>query len=288
MGIKRVVDISFWTDSKIIYFTPEDKYFFLYLLTNPHTTQLGIYEINVRQCGFEMGYSEDAVKTMFERFENKYKVIKRCGEEIAIKNFLRYSILKGGKPVEDCLEREVKRVKNKSLLNYIKTSIEGKSDVNETVQRFFASLVLNENESDNENDNDNEDTSTYRPRIVKNGSDTQIAEKKPKQKTEEKTTFAEFVTLTETEYEKLITELGNDQAVKDCIKLLDNYKGSSGKKYKSDYRAILSWVIDKYKEKRSAKETKRPQDMTAAEKIKEARRQMEEKGLGDIWKGTTY
>ena len=30
---------------------------------------------------------------------------------------------------------------------------------------------------------------------------------------------------------------------------LDNYKGSSGKTYKSDYRAILSWVIEKIKEK---------------------------------------
>lgn len=33
------------------------------------------------------------------------------------------------------------------------------------------------------------------------------------------------------------------------VEVLDNYKGSTGKKYKSDYRAILSWVVDKYKEK---------------------------------------
>ena len=46
MGIKRVVDTSFWTDDKVLEFTPEDRYFMLYLLTNPHTTQLGIYSIS--------------------------------------------------------------------------------------------------------------------------------------------------------------------------------------------------------------------------------------------------
>ena len=32
------------------------------------------------------------------------------------------------------------------------------------------------------------------------------------------------------------------------IQILDNYKGANGKKYKSDYRAILNWVVDKYNE----------------------------------------
>jgi len=52
--------------------------------------------------------------------------------------------------------------------------------------------------------------------------------------------------MTEEEYQKLITEYGNE-AVKKMIGILDNYKGSSGKKYKSDYRAILSWVVNEVK-----------------------------------------
>jgi len=257
MAIKRVVDIGFWTDSKILYFTPEDKYFFLYLLTNPHTTQLGIYEINTRQCAFEMGYSEETIENLFVRFETKYKIIKRIGEEIAIKNFLRYAIVKGGKPVEDCLNKEIKKVKNKKLLSYIKSAIDGREDLNETVKKVFLPIVLNDN--GNDNDNDNEDTSTYRPRIVENGSSStsqklsiELKKKINKEKSpspEKKTSFAEFVTLTQPEYDMLTDKLGNEQAVKDCIEILDNYKGASGKKYKSDYRAIRSWVIDKYKEK---------------------------------------
>ena len=62
MGIKRVVDTEFWTDDKVIeMFTPEDKLFMLYLMTNPHTTQLGIYGISKKVMAFETGYSSDAI-----------------------------------------------------------------------------------------------------------------------------------------------------------------------------------------------------------------------------------
>jgi hypothetical protein len=71
-------------------------------------------------------------------------------------------------------------------------------------------------------------------------------------KEEEKVHFAEFVSMTNAEYEKLVSTYGKDFADQ-CITSLDNYKGSSGKKYKSDYRAILSWVIDKVKQKTTAK-----------------------------------
>ncbi|KIL79546.1 helix-turn-helix domain-containing protein [Bacillus badius] len=57
-------------------------------------------------------------------------------------------------------------------------------------------------------------------------------------------TCAEFVKMKESEYQKLIEEHGQVLTDK-MITVLDNYKGSSGKKYKSDYRAILSWVKDK-------------------------------------------
>lgn len=41
----------------------------------------------------------------------------------------------------------------------------------------------------------------------------------------------------------LATEIPKLETV--VLRLLDNYKGSSGKSYKSDYRAILNWVVDK-------------------------------------------
>ena len=56
--------------------------------------------------------------------------------------------------------------------------------------------------------------------------------------------FGENVSLKEEEHQKLI-ESYPQATVDKMIQVLDNYKGSSGKKYKSDYRAILSWVAEK-------------------------------------------
>lgn len=39
------------------------------------------------------------------------------------------------------------------------------------------------------------------------------------------------------------------------IEKLDNYKGSKGKKYKSDYRAILNWVAKAVLEEKSKKKS---------------------------------
>jgi hypothetical protein len=66
----------------------------------------------------------------------------------------------------------------------------------------------------------------------------------------EKRKFAEFVSMTNAEYAALVTELGSEDAAKECVKILDNYKGASGKKYKSDYRAILNWVISRFNEEK--------------------------------------
>jgi len=63
----------------------------------------------------------------------------------------------------------------------------------------------------------------------------------------EKIKFADFVSLTNAEYEALVAKLG-EEGTKRCIEILDNYKGSTGKKYKSDYRTILNWVVQRYEE----------------------------------------
>ena len=73
------------------------------------------------------------------------------------------------------------------------------------------------------------------------------APKKPKKKKEDqKIKYAEFVHMTQREYDTLVDQYG-EQFVAECIKKLDNYKGANGKTYKSDYRAMHSWVIEEVK-----------------------------------------
>ncbi|WP_251551425.1 hypothetical protein [Neobacillus muris] len=74
--------------------TPEDKYFYLYLLTNPHTTQIGIYKITKKQIAFDMGYSIETVHSLMDRFITHHKLIRYNPEtgELAIKNWRKYNL----------------------------------------------------------------------------------------------------------------------------------------------------------------------------------------------------
>ena len=58
--------------------------------------------------------------------------------------------------------------------------------------------------------------------------------------------FGDFVWMPQKEYDTLVDRFGEPFTTK-CIETLGNYKGSSGKKYVSDYRAILNWVVDRVK-----------------------------------------
>ena len=52
--------------------------------------------------------------------------------------------------------------------------------------------------------------------------------------------------MTLEEYTKL-SEQHTEANTKIFIEILNNYKGSNGKRYKSDYLTILNWVVDKAK-----------------------------------------
>ncbi|MBQ9911951.1 MAG: hypothetical protein IJM49_02870 [Firmicutes bacterium] len=86
--------MTFWTDPKIDEdFTPEDKYFYLYLLTNPHTNLCGCYEIGFKQMARETGYNEDTVKHLVNRLEAVHNVIRYSGEtkELLLLNWHKHN-----------------------------------------------------------------------------------------------------------------------------------------------------------------------------------------------------
>lgn len=40
-----MLDTDFWNGSEGMMMTPQDKYFYLYLLTNPNINHIGVYQI---------------------------------------------------------------------------------------------------------------------------------------------------------------------------------------------------------------------------------------------------
>ena len=63
-----------------------------------------------------------------------------------------------------------------------------------------------------------------------------------KPKEEKKKQYAEAVSMTEQQYSELLKLLKTDEEVQRWITRLSDYKMSTGKKYKSDYHTIRSWL----------------------------------------------
>ena len=227
--IKRIVSTSFWTDGKVVdEFSPEDKYFMLYLLTNPHTTQLGIYEFNLRVAAFELGYSLESVSVMLDRFENKYGIIKRSTKtkEIAILNYLVYSVVKGGKPVMDLLLKESNGVKDINLLKCLSKHLSTKKNLLPTIQQFIDCI----NDNDNDNDNDSTQDNTVQRTVDRTVQRTQ------------KHKYGEYnnVLLSDEDYDKLVNEFPIDY--QERIERLSEYMASTGKSYKNHLATIRNWA----------------------------------------------
>src|SRR5690606_31036423 len=103
-----------WTDAKVLDdMTPEDKYFYLYLLTNPYTKQCGCYEISKRQMSNETGYNIQTIERLIKRFEKHLKIIRydETTKEMFILNWHKYNWTKSPK-VMGCIVKELKEIKN--------------------------------------------------------------------------------------------------------------------------------------------------------------------------------
>ena len=64
--------------------------------------------------------------------------------------------------------------------------------------------------------------------------------------------YAETVLMTESEYNNLV-ERYSEEGARWMITKLDNYKAARGMVYKSDYRAILNWVVKEWQKELNAK-----------------------------------
>ena len=244
MGIKRVMDSDFWIDPKVDDFSPEDKYFMCYLLTGPYTRQLGIFKISIKYAAIHLGYTEDVVKVLLDRFEHKYDLIifSKSTQEVAVKGYLRHSIMKGGKPVEDCIKRDIQNVKNKSLISKVFVHLSQYDDLNATVKKVIKDF---ENENlpdyenlpyyDNDNDNDNDNDVSYHDTC----NDTQKPPAKRKKPVKHKYGEYDNVLLTDEELQKLKTEYSDYD---ERIERLSSYVASTGRKYKSHYATIRNWA----------------------------------------------
>ncbi|WP_226530265.1 DnaD domain-containing protein [Metabacillus niabensis] len=102
-----------------------ERYLYIYLLTNYHTTQIGIYRILKKQIAVEMGLSLDHVESLMESLEQQHNLIRYNPEtrEVVITHWADRIHSRGGKPVMDCIHSELRKVEDPTLISYVLDSI---------------------------------------------------------------------------------------------------------------------------------------------------------------------
>ena len=131
MAIYRTVSISFWTDRKVTDdFTPEDKYFYLYLFTNPHTNLAGCFELSLKQASLELGYDTTAIRSLLRRFDEIHKVIRYSPEtgEVLMLNWHKYNWTSSSK-FRKPLKEQIDSIKEDSFREYLTRIFNGEDTV---------------------------------------------------------------------------------------------------------------------------------------------------------------
>ena len=129
MALYRNIHLSFWQDTKVTDdFTPEDRYFYLYLLTNPHTNLCGCYEISIKQMANEMGYDVKKVIKLIERFSFTHNLIRyaRSERELLIFHWSKYNWTSSEKFRKPLLQ-EIQNVKTDCFREYLLKLFDGEN-----------------------------------------------------------------------------------------------------------------------------------------------------------------
>ncbi len=117
MAVYRNVQVNFWQDDFVLDLTPEERYFYIYLLTCSKTTQCGIFPFPKRLAEMETGYNRETVDKLLQRFIDYGKILYDAEtRELFILNWLRYNPVTNTN-VEKCVLRELKGVKNKEFVH---------------------------------------------------------------------------------------------------------------------------------------------------------------------------
>ena len=125
MAVYRHIHIDYWQDGFVLDLTPEEKYFYIYLMTNSKTSQCGIYELPKRIIETETGYNRETVDKLLNRFID-YKKIVYCEEtrEVFLMNWIKHNKIVSPK-VKKCVYEELKKIKSMDMVNLFFKQCEG-------------------------------------------------------------------------------------------------------------------------------------------------------------------
>ena len=150
----RSVNTRFWDDPFVEELSPSEKLLFLYLLTNPQTNLIGIYELTIKRITFDTGLTKETVSNGLERFAKASKAFYR-GNYIILPNWLKNQRLNSNMKIAVMREFDVlpKDLKDSILGN----GSEGLPNDSKGFERVRECLGKYEIEVERESEDENED-----------------------------------------------------------------------------------------------------------------------------------
>lgn len=136
MANYRNVQMAFWTDPKVEDdFTPEDKYVYLWCLTNPHTNLCGCFEVSIKQIAHEVGYDRDAVEKILKRLDAQHGAVRYNNQtkELLVVNWYRYHWSDSEK-LNKPLASEISKIKDDGFRNYLVDLYNNRENVQEELE----------------------------------------------------------------------------------------------------------------------------------------------------------
>lgn len=132
MAICRPVCTDFWLNEKVYgKFSKNDKLVFVYLLTNQRTEQLGIFKLPINIMAIELEMPQEEIEVSIKNLENAGVIMYSYSTyEVAILNYNKYNIFRGGNATESCYNDMHKKVKDINLVKavYDKMLVASKDD----------------------------------------------------------------------------------------------------------------------------------------------------------------
>ena len=248
MAVYRNISMDFWTDSKVVDdFTPEDRYFHIYVLTNPHTNLCGCYEVSLKQIANETGYNTDTVSRLIDRFQNVHKTLEYCKEtkEILILNWFKYNWTASPK-LDSPLLKDIESIKNERFRDFVGSLYNRRNPVIPYQYRMDTVSIPYGYTMD----------TTVSVSVSDTVSVTDTEPEEPKKPVAHKYGEYGWVLLTDDQYNKLVADIGEHNA-KLCIAYVDeSAQGTSNKNKWKDWNLVVrkcyreSWHIKPWQRSR--------------------------------------
>ena len=115
----KQIDMRFWQNDFVLGLTPEERYFYMYLVTNTMANKCGIYKFNMKVAELETGYTAEIIEKQLESFEGYGKiVVSRTTKEIMLVNWFKHNFKNNKKTILE-INKELKDVKNKDFIQQL-------------------------------------------------------------------------------------------------------------------------------------------------------------------------